>query len=299
MNDLERLGMAELARFLNDHMPRLSPLWWQTHVVQRLTRQQQRAVRERRRESLQELDLAALQQVFYQNWHELANALSLPLKGRTWVGELRDVRNRWAHLNADPMPASEVHRDADTLYRVLDMIGASRASLDAVELIRRAAVNEMARANGHSPGNARQPSNSVPTRAPGGSACPRHIEKWEAIDRVNTCCKPTILNNRNTRFANINLGVDVWWLHIPPGMVEPDGRAIHVLLYDHRCGAVHYLRVPGPYFTENLSNLVVRRANGTDGVISLSLSTDRPRLFQDVRRGVPFAQFLQPCKAAT
>lgn len=133
MNDVLRLATVDLANFLSAKLPSLSTDWWQKHVLGRLSFQQQRAAEERGYGALIQLDFAALLRVLDQNWYELSNAMSLPREGRTWVKELQAVRNKWAHLSAEAMPASEVYRDADTLGRLLKMIGAEQSSIDVVE----------------------------------------------------------------------------------------------------------------------------------------------------------------------
>ena len=145
-NDLIRVAITELAQFLSSNLPNLSPDWWQKHVVDRLSFQQQRMVQERRLRTLHQLDLAALLRVLDQNWYELSNMLSLPYEGRTWVKELQTVRNKWAHLSAEPMPASENYRDADTLGRLLAIMGAAGASIVAVDQARSVALASMASA---------------------------------------------------------------------------------------------------------------------------------------------------------
>jgi ATP-dependent helicase HepA len=145
MRDILHLATVELGRFLNDKLPEVSADWWQKHVVDRLSFQQQRTVQERGFKMLQQLDLAALLRVLDQNWYELSNTLNLPREGRSWVKELQTVRNKWAHLSVEAMPASEVYRDADTLGRLLVMLGAEQASLDAVESTKDAAIAAMAK----------------------------------------------------------------------------------------------------------------------------------------------------------
>ena len=148
MNDLIRVATVELAGFLSVQLPVLSPDWWQKHVVDRLSFQQQRVVQERVHKTLQQLDFAALLRVLDQNWYELSNALSLPREGRNWVKELQTVRNKWAHLSTEAMPASEVYRDADTLGRLLATLGADATSLEAVESVKVAALTALAERGG-------------------------------------------------------------------------------------------------------------------------------------------------------
>jgi ATP-dependent helicase HepA len=144
MNDLIQIAAAELARFLGANLPALSEAWWQQHVVDRLSFQQQRMVQERGVTTLAQLDFAALLRVLDQNWYELSGKLALPNEGRNWVKELQTVRNKWAHLPVATMPPSEIYRDADTLGRLLRLIGAAPVSLAAVEATQAAALRELA-----------------------------------------------------------------------------------------------------------------------------------------------------------
>ena len=47
MNDLVRIAMAELVRFLATHLSAMSDDWWEKHVVDRLSFEQQRTVQKR------------------------------------------------------------------------------------------------------------------------------------------------------------------------------------------------------------------------------------------------------------
>ena len=143
MHQLIRTATTELAAFLGKHMPVLGALWWKTHVVDRLSFQQQRTVQERNLTTLEQLDLAALLRILDQNWYELSQVLTMPREGRTWVRELQSVRNRWAHLSATPMPADDLYRDADTLARVLDMLDAAPDSIATVEAVKRDALSNL------------------------------------------------------------------------------------------------------------------------------------------------------------
>ena len=125
MHELIRTATAEISTLLTIHLRAHGRGWWETHVLDRLSFQQQRTVQERGLTALEQLDFAALLRVLDQNWYELSQVLSLPREGRTWVRELQSVRNRWAHLSAAPVPAEDLYRDADTLARVLDMLDAA------------------------------------------------------------------------------------------------------------------------------------------------------------------------------
>ena len=143
MHDLIRTATAEFAGFLARQLPALGAFWWKTHVEDRLSFQQQRTVRERGLTTLEQLDFAALLRILDQNWYELSQSLTLPREGRTWIKELHGVRNRWAHLSAAPVPAEDLYRDADTLFRVLVMLDAGQESISAVEAAKTDALSEM------------------------------------------------------------------------------------------------------------------------------------------------------------
>jgi hypothetical protein len=143
MNDLVRIETTALVRFLSTHLPALSDEWWEKHVMDRLSFQQQRMVQERNYRRLEQLDLAALLRVLDQNWFELSGRLGLPREGRHWVKELQTVRNKWAHASIAETPASENFRDADTLGRLLNMLDAEEASLATVEKVKSAALAAM------------------------------------------------------------------------------------------------------------------------------------------------------------
>ena len=138
----------EFVGFLSAHLPALGEDWWKKHIEDRLSFQQQRMVRERGLTTLEQLDFAALLRVLDQNWCELSQVLNLPREGRTWVRELQTVRNRWAHLSAQTTAADDIYRDADTLGRVLDMLGAAPASVEAIEAKKTTVLAEMKIARG-------------------------------------------------------------------------------------------------------------------------------------------------------
>ena len=139
-----KLATSELSSFLQGKLPELSEDWWKKHVVERLSFQQQRLIHEKHISSLRELDFAALLRILDQNWYDLSGKFSLAREGRNWVKELQTVRNKWAHMSAEETPASEVYRDADTLGRLLELIGAHVASRNAVQAVKEAALARMA-----------------------------------------------------------------------------------------------------------------------------------------------------------
>jgi ATP-dependent helicase HepA len=143
MNVLIQLATTEIARFLSSKLPELTPDWWQRHVLDRLSFQQQRTAQDRRITTLQQFDLAALLRVLDQNWFELSGQLAQGREARTWVKELQTVRNKWAHLSAEALPQSETYRDADTLGRLLTVLGATPDALAVIESTKASALIAM------------------------------------------------------------------------------------------------------------------------------------------------------------
>ena len=146
MNEILLRATGELAQFLARALADISADWWHKLVLDRLTFQQQRVAQERGFSTLEQLDLSALLRVFDQNWYELSAHCGLNRECRSWIKELQNVRNKWAHISAQAMPQSEIYRDADTLGRLLVSIGASQESLQAVESVKADTLANMAKA---------------------------------------------------------------------------------------------------------------------------------------------------------
>jgi ERCC4-related helicase len=144
LNQLIKLATTELDRFLSKNLPNLGVDWWQKHVIDRLSFQQQRHARERDYKILSDLDFAALLRVLDQNWFELSTELNLPKEVRNWVKELQTVRNKWAHQSAKEIPTSEIYRDADTLSRVLNALGSTSDVLSHIEAVKANALSHLA-----------------------------------------------------------------------------------------------------------------------------------------------------------
>jgi ATP-dependent helicase HepA len=147
LNTLLRNSASAFCAWLEAQLPKLGGDCWNDHVFQRLSFQQQRSVEERCVKSLSGLDLAALLRVLDQNWHELAAIISLPREARTWLKELQNVRNRWAHAPRDGLSPQDVYRDVDTLTRMLDVVGASPELMSQAATLKSDALANLAPAN--------------------------------------------------------------------------------------------------------------------------------------------------------
>lgn len=166
MNELLSEAATELCRWLEGALPNLGPSWWSENVVNRLTFQQQRLVEEKRIHSLTALDLAATLRVLDQNWHELAAVVPLPRDARNWVKELQGVRNRWAHAPSSGHSPKDTFRDADTLGRLLETLGASTETLAQIDAFKEQTLARILGSNPASPWNKPQTAVTEPIAPP-------------------------------------------------------------------------------------------------------------------------------------
>jgi len=132
LNSLLQKTTISLAAYLEKVLPPLFTDWWNEAVVDVLSFQQRRRVKERGGKSLTSLDLAALLRVLDQNWYQISTKLDLTSESRHFVKEMQTVRNRWAHAGSEGFPVDDVYRDLDTLQRFSGVIEADEALLQEI-----------------------------------------------------------------------------------------------------------------------------------------------------------------------
>ena len=131
---IHELLTGSLADFLAEVLPEIGGQdWWRTYVIEQLTPNQARAVNALDEGDLLGLDLAALIRVTERNWPELRFKRSVSSDARALLGELKVVRNRYAHAPVSGVPIEDQLRDADTALRFIKAISGREAySLQAV-----------------------------------------------------------------------------------------------------------------------------------------------------------------------
>lgn len=70
-------------------------------------------------ERFEKLDIQALLLILWDNWNAVFKD-ELGHSGRSYVSELREVRNKWAHQQ--PLDADDTYRALDTMARLLEMV---------------------------------------------------------------------------------------------------------------------------------------------------------------------------------
>jgi hypothetical protein len=124
---LEALRAGLIPFALRELKARYKARWWADGVEASLTGA---AGIEARRtggtdeERFAALDVQALLVLLWNQWNEVFQQ-KLGHAGRTYVSELREVRNRWAHQQA--FSADDAHRALDTMTRLLQMVSADEA----------------------------------------------------------------------------------------------------------------------------------------------------------------------------
>ncbi|HPO87567.1 MAG TPA: Swt1 family HEPN domain-containing protein [Candidatus Hydrogenedentes bacterium] len=99
--------------------------WWQVGVESTLSGsigKEASAKKGTPEERFERLDVQALLVVMWESWNNVFQT-QLGHTGRSYVSELREIRNKWAHQQA--FSGEDAHRALDTIARLLSMIGAA------------------------------------------------------------------------------------------------------------------------------------------------------------------------------
>lgn len=120
---------SALRKFLNEALPLISKDWWNTCVVRYLPPQDKEI---KRTSSLANLDLAKLLHIFNLNWDGISNNSNLPKVARSYLNELRDFRNIFAHPKENSPKQDDIDRCLDTLDRFLKAIKADSILIDKI-----------------------------------------------------------------------------------------------------------------------------------------------------------------------
>lgn len=135
---IHELLTSSLADYLAEVLPDIGgPDWWKNYVIAQLTAGQARAVATLYEGDLHGLDLAALLRVAERNWSELVAKRPVPTDARSLLGELKVVRNRYAHAPASGIALEDQLRDVDTVRRFLKAIAARDSATEQLRKIHR------------------------------------------------------------------------------------------------------------------------------------------------------------------
>jgi len=186
------------------------------------------------------LDIAALLTILNNVWSEAFQA-DLGHAGRSYVNELRDVRNKWAHQ--DVFTLEDTHRAFDTMTRLLEMVAAPER-MDTAEMARKimAQINE-------------QSKSAQPTLLQTASGASPTLKPWREIATPH----PDVASGR---FQQAEFAADLF-------------QVITDRASDEYKNPKEFFR--RTYFTEGLSQLLGRawlRLSGTGGDPVVELQTN-------------------------
>ena len=104
------------------------------------------------------------------------------------------------------------------------------------------------------------------------------MDKRTTREKVNGHLGRRLLNNRNTRFSNVNASKPVWWLNVPLRKFKDE---LHLLLAEENGGLI-WLRIKGNTFP---SPKDVFRYWEDKGAVDLEISTMPQDYMTDVKSG--------------
>jgi len=148
----------EILAFLYKTLPDIGDNWWQDMVVAVLNPRQKDNLLKSKDTTLGNLDLAALLRIFDQNWFRISAHMGYESEQRHYLKEMISIRNRWAHLNSNPVSDDDLYRDLDTTQRFLKMIDADIKLIEDIQLKKHEIIK------GRGPENQNQPTEDKSTQ---------------------------------------------------------------------------------------------------------------------------------------
>ncbi len=139
LNDITHI----LAAWLHTHLSHNDPQFWENNVLPGMTYAQSRYADANRVKSLNALDLTALLRILDYNWHLVTQIAKLDYYQRHYIKEALTVRNRWAHTTPESVDKEMLYRDADTLQRLAELLGAPPSYLEKAQDIKKQLSHEI------------------------------------------------------------------------------------------------------------------------------------------------------------
>ena len=190
-----------------------------------------------------EWDVAALLKLMWETWNEVFRAILGPAE-RSFVGELRGQRNRWAHQ--EPFSGDDAYRALDTTSRLLAAVSAAQATdVEKLKLeLLRVRFDEQAR------GERRKQAGLAIEGAAAGT-----LKPWREVVTPHQ-------DVASGRYQQAEFAADLWQAHLGEGTDE----------YRH---PVEFFR--RTYLTESLTGMLVgavQRLAGRGGDPVVQLQTN-------------------------
>lgn len=128
-----RLGQ-QMSGWLSKKLPKITEDWWQELVINNLSGlQRENAIRNGAHE-LKDLDLASLLRIVDRSWFVITDYFFLNNKERYKVQEMKEIRNRWAHITPNDINKQSVLNDVNTIIDLMQTFDASMSDTRDMEL---------------------------------------------------------------------------------------------------------------------------------------------------------------------
>ena len=106
-----------MADFLKQELPKLDRDWWQQCILSQLLGEQRRIFTQRGLESIDDMDLTLLVQIFERNWQNLSISCNLGRDDRAYLNEIKAARDKLAHTPLHKISGEDIYRILDTIGR--------------------------------------------------------------------------------------------------------------------------------------------------------------------------------------
>jgi hypothetical protein len=122
--------------YLKSVLSKIYDNWWSEGVLKKLSKEQAEYIIREKINSLDGLDLAKLLRVFDENWNEISRKMDLASDARTFIKEMKSIRNKLAHSTGSNFYRDEIFRDLDTLQRLATIINAANAFIEEIQIVK-------------------------------------------------------------------------------------------------------------------------------------------------------------------
>lgn len=134
-------AQKSLCGWLDKELPKLKNNWWQSCILEKVTEEQLKSIREKNISTISGLDFAQLLKILERNWFELSQKHSFSQEHKTYVNALQAARNRWSHKSTNEMlqypngiSDDDLYRDSDTILRFMQLFDtSSQEALDEIQ----------------------------------------------------------------------------------------------------------------------------------------------------------------------
>lgn len=279
----------EIVVALAESLPKLSHDWWDRYVIQQLTPNQQRFLRNKA-PKLNSLDLSAAIRVFTRNFMVISDVRGLSQDCKYFAFQVLDIRNRHAHRTTEAVRAEDNYRDLDTIVRFLQLLKADPLTVDVIQEVKRSALNALAPPYTSNNEERRPAQSSVAAKdkcqIPMDKKKKRlkddsvKLSKQEALalvsSRTGQIMKPSWVT-----FSNLNRATGNWWFEVSKVGWSKER---FIILNDHNNKILYLFKIPANSFVPAGNFFYIRPDKGRS---SIYVDPNDAPVFRDIHPSGP------------